>query len=54
MMQADDDGADVHTAALGQVPDIRDSQAMRDAGYFQRVQQWAEKIVSEQSNSLRK
>jgi hypothetical protein len=53
MMEADDDGEDVHAAALGQVPDIRDSQAMRDTGYFQRVRQWAEKIVSERANSPR-
>ena len=52
MMEADDDGEDVHSASLGQVPDIRDAQAMRDAGYFQRVRQWAEMIVTEQANSL--
>jgi hypothetical protein len=52
MMQADDDGEDVHTAALGQVPDIRDSHALRNAGYFQRVQQWAHKIVSDQTDGL--
>jgi hypothetical protein len=52
MMQADDDGADVHAAALGQVPDIRDSQAMRDADYFQRIKKWAENIVNEQAGRL--
>ena len=54
MMEADDDGEDVHAAALGQVPDIRDSHVMRDTGYFQRVRQWAEKIVSEQAKNLPK
>ncbi len=54
MMEADDDGEDVHAAALGQVPDIRDPQAMRDTGYFQLVQQWAEKILGERANDLRK
>ncbi len=53
-MEADDDGEDVHAAALGQVPDIRDSQAMRDTGYFQRVREWGQKIVSEQANNLGK
>jgi hypothetical protein len=53
MMTADDDGENVHAAALGQVPDIRDSQAMRETGYFQRVKQWAEKIVVEQAGSPR-
>jgi hypothetical protein len=51
MMEADDDGKDVHAAALGQVPNIRDPQSMRDTGYFQRIQQWAEKIVNEQADS---
>jgi hypothetical protein len=54
MMEADDDGEDVHAAALGQATDIRDSQAMRETGYFQRVRQWAEKIVSEQADNSRK
>ena len=54
MVEADDDGADVHAAALGQTPDIRDPQAMRDTGYYQRVRQWAEKIVSGQADGRRK
>jgi hypothetical protein len=52
MMEADDDGLDVHAPALGQVPDIRDPQAMRDANYFQRVQQWGQKIVTESNTTL--
>jgi hypothetical protein len=47
MMEADDDGADVHAAALGKVPDIRDPQAMRDHNYFDRVRQWGQKVVNE-------
>jgi hypothetical protein len=49
MMEADDDGQDVHAPALGQVPDIRDPQAMRDANYFERVRQWGQSIVSQSS-----
>lgn len=45
MMQAEDDDADVHAAALGDVPDIRDPQAIRDANYYQRVQQWGQKML---------
>ena len=46
MMQADDDGGDVHTPLFGQVPDIRDPQAMRDANYFQQIQQWGQKLLT--------
>ncbi len=42
MMQADDDGQDVHAALFGRVPDVRDPQAMRDDGYYDRVlRAWA-------------
>ena len=46
--------ARMFTPRRGQVPDIRDPQAMRDTGYFQLVQQWAEKILGERANDLRK
>jgi hypothetical protein len=45
MMEAEDDGADVHSAVLGNVPDIRNPQAIRDANYFQRVREWGQKIL---------
>jgi hypothetical protein len=47
MMEADDDGADVHAAALDNVPDTRDPQAMREAGYFERLRQRSLKMLSE-------
>jgi hypothetical protein len=54
MMEADDDGEDVHAAAFGQVPDIRDPEMLRDMQYFQRVREWAEKIVRQQADNARK
>jgi len=45
VMEAEDDGADVHVAALGDVPDIRDPEAMRNANYFDRVRQWGHKAL---------
>ncbi len=45
VMEAEDDGADVHAAALGDVPDIRDPDAMRNANYFERVRQWGHKTL---------
>jgi hypothetical protein len=40
MMEADDDGRDVHTPLLGTVPDIRNPQAMREANYWRQILQW--------------
>jgi hypothetical protein len=54
MMEADDDGEDVHAAAFGKVPDIRDPEAIREMQYFQRVREWAEKIVRQQANNAGK
>jgi hypothetical protein len=51
MMEADDDGENAHAAALGEVPDIRDPRAMREAGYFQRVKEWGQKTVKEQAGN---
>jgi hypothetical protein len=47
MMEADDDGANVHAAVFDSVPDIRDPQAMRDAGYFERVKQHSRELLSQ-------
>lgn len=49
MMEAEDDGGDVHAAALDKVPDIRDPQAMREAGYFERLKQRSLKLLSQSS-----
>ncbi len=46
MMEADDDGEDVHTPLLGTVPDIRNPQAMRDANYWQQILQWWQKTLA--------
>jgi hypothetical protein len=48
MMQADDDGRDAHAIVPGIKPNLRDPQAMRDAGYFQRVRQWGQGILPRQ------
>jgi hypothetical protein len=40
MMEADDDGADVHTPILGPAVDVRDPKALRDANGWQKVEQW--------------
>jgi hypothetical protein len=37
LMNADDDGADVHGPLLGTVPDVRDPDALRADRYYQRV-----------------
>jgi hypothetical protein len=47
MMEADDDGADVHAGFLDRDMDIRDPQAIRDSGYFERVKQMMLKTLSE-------
>jgi len=48
MMEAEDDGQNAHAVVPGNMPDIRDPQAMRDANYFQRVQQWGQAILPKQ------
>lgn len=48
MMQADDDGQDAHAAMFGDVPDIRNPQALREAGYFDRVRKWGQQTVASQ------
>jgi hypothetical protein len=45
MMEADDDGGDVHSTALGQMPDLRDPQALRVANYFERVKTWGQQLL---------
>ena len=45
MMEAEDDGADAHAVVPGEVPDIRDPQAMRDADYFRRVREWGQTVL---------
>ncbi len=45
MMEADDDGQDVHGPLLGNVPDIHDPQALRDDRYFERIEQWWKKTL---------
>jgi hypothetical protein len=45
MMQADDDGQNAHVVVPGEVPDIRDPQALRNADYFQRVRRWGQGIM---------
>ncbi len=46
LMDADDDGGDVHGPLLGTVPDVRDPQALRDGNYYQRVlQRWAQTLA---------
>lgn len=49
MMEADDDGADVHAGMLDCVPDVRNPQAMREAGYFEKCKQLALKTLREPS-----
>ena len=46
MMEADDDGRDVHAPLLGNVPDVRNPQAMRDANYWQQILQWWQKTLA--------
>jgi hypothetical protein len=46
MMEADDDGRDVHAPMLGAVPDVRDPDALRDGKCWQRVEQWWKKTLA--------
>ena len=45
IMQADDDGLNPHAVIPGEAPDLRDPQALRNAGYFQRVLRWGQEIL---------
>ena len=48
MLDAYDDGADVHSAILEDVPDIRDPQALRDGNHYNRLCQWWQKKLARQ------
>jgi hypothetical protein len=52
IMEAQDDETNVHAANFPNAPDIRDPRVMRDANYFQRVQQWANEIINKQRSDL--
>ena len=47
-MEAEDDGADVHSAVFENVPDIHDPVALREANYFQRVREWGQSILPQE------
>ena len=51
MMEAEDDGQNAFSVVPGEIPDIRDPEALRHADYFNRVRQWGEQNMIAQGNA---